>query len=240
MQARYYDPVIGRFLAEDPMNMLSMEMNPGYFNRYMYTMNDPINFIDPTGMVVELTGNAADREAFLTAASDVSGLELTEKDGQLQAEGDITTESGASIMSAINSNATISVNAVSNDDGISFDSFATGDIDAGDISSINSQDSDLANGLLTHVFAERTYAAENPIPGGSIEESFGPAHDFALRQEARVFGAASAKGWGFTETSTGNKISARYYFDSKGNQIARRTIVFQNNGGAKVYNPGNK
>ena len=53
MQARYYDPVIGRFLAEDPMNMLSMEMNPGYFNRYMYTMNDPVNAIDPTGMQVE-------------------------------------------------------------------------------------------------------------------------------------------------------------------------------------------
>ena len=49
MQARYYDPVIGRFLAEDPMNMLSMEMNPGYFNRYMYTMNDPINMLDPDG-----------------------------------------------------------------------------------------------------------------------------------------------------------------------------------------------
>lgn len=50
MQARYYDPVIGRFFAEDPMNMLTMDMNPGYFNRYAYTMNDPVNLIDPTGM----------------------------------------------------------------------------------------------------------------------------------------------------------------------------------------------
>ena len=49
MQARYYDPVIGRFLSEDPMTMLSMEMDPGYFNRYMYTMNDPVNNIDPDG-----------------------------------------------------------------------------------------------------------------------------------------------------------------------------------------------
>ena len=49
MQARYYDPLIGRFLAEDPMNMLTMEMNPGYFGRYSYTFNDPVNFIDPDG-----------------------------------------------------------------------------------------------------------------------------------------------------------------------------------------------
>ena len=31
------------------MNMLTMEMNPGYFNRYVYTFNDPMNNIDPSG-----------------------------------------------------------------------------------------------------------------------------------------------------------------------------------------------
>ena len=54
MQARYYDPVIGRFLAEDPEDMLSQEFNPGYFNRYMYTMNDPVNAIDPDGTQVKV------------------------------------------------------------------------------------------------------------------------------------------------------------------------------------------
>ena len=51
MQARYYDPMIGRFLAEDPVGFMDTG-NPGYFNRYSYTMNDPINAIDPTGMLV--------------------------------------------------------------------------------------------------------------------------------------------------------------------------------------------
>ena len=49
MQARYYDPVIGRFLSIDPMTMLDMDMNPNYFNRYSYTANDPVNAIDPDG-----------------------------------------------------------------------------------------------------------------------------------------------------------------------------------------------
>ena len=31
------------------MGMIEMDMNPGYFNRYAYTMNDPINLIDPDG-----------------------------------------------------------------------------------------------------------------------------------------------------------------------------------------------
>lgn len=49
MQARYYDPVIGRFLAEDPMDMLSTDMNPAFFNRYAYCYNEPVNCTDPDG-----------------------------------------------------------------------------------------------------------------------------------------------------------------------------------------------
>ena len=49
MQARYYDPVIGRFLSVDPVGFMDTGM-PEYFNRYSYTANDPINATDPTGM----------------------------------------------------------------------------------------------------------------------------------------------------------------------------------------------
>ena len=48
MQARFQDPVSGRFLSIDPVTFLQ-NGNPGYFNRYAYTMNDPINLIDPDG-----------------------------------------------------------------------------------------------------------------------------------------------------------------------------------------------
>ena len=47
MQARYYDPVVGRFHSNDPVGFA--EGGVGYFNRYAYVLNDPINMTDPTG-----------------------------------------------------------------------------------------------------------------------------------------------------------------------------------------------
>ncbi|CAD5106320.1 RHS repeat domain-containing protein [Zestomonas carbonaria] len=47
MQARYYDPIIGRFMAVDPV-----EVNPEStisFNRYAYANNNPHVFVDPNG-----------------------------------------------------------------------------------------------------------------------------------------------------------------------------------------------
>jgi len=51
MQARYYDPLIGRFLSIDPINF-TPDM-PFMFNRYTYVNNDPVNGTDPTGMACD-------------------------------------------------------------------------------------------------------------------------------------------------------------------------------------------
>ena len=51
MQARYYDPLIGRFLSPDPVGFTQGGFP--YFNRYAYTYNDPVNAIDPTGMAID-------------------------------------------------------------------------------------------------------------------------------------------------------------------------------------------
>jgi len=50
MQARYYDPMIGRFLSNDPMGFADMGGDPAYMNRYAYVANDPVNAWDPTGL----------------------------------------------------------------------------------------------------------------------------------------------------------------------------------------------
>ena len=47
MQARYYDPVLGRFMSNDPVGFL--EGGPGYHNRYSYVENQPTMGVDPAG-----------------------------------------------------------------------------------------------------------------------------------------------------------------------------------------------
>jgi RHS repeat-associated protein len=52
MQARYYDPVIGRFYSNDPVNALShLGTSNGIhgFNRYTYGNNNPYKYVDPDG-----------------------------------------------------------------------------------------------------------------------------------------------------------------------------------------------
>ena len=48
MQARYYDPVIGRFYSNDPVGWTPA--NPVMsFNRYLYVNNNPYKYTDPNG-----------------------------------------------------------------------------------------------------------------------------------------------------------------------------------------------
>jgi RHS repeat-associated protein len=47
MGARYYDPVIGRFMGIDPKGF--DEGNLHSFNRYAYANNNPFKFVDPDG-----------------------------------------------------------------------------------------------------------------------------------------------------------------------------------------------
>lgn len=49
MQARYYDPVIGRFLSQDPVGFQESGYDRRYFNRYTYAGNNPIINNDPDG-----------------------------------------------------------------------------------------------------------------------------------------------------------------------------------------------
>jgi RHS repeat-associated protein len=50
MQARYYDPGVGRFLSTDPVGLGAG--NLFNFNRYDYTNNNPVNHTDPDGRCI--------------------------------------------------------------------------------------------------------------------------------------------------------------------------------------------
>ena len=47
INARYYDPVVGRFMAIDPLGVT--EDNIHSFNRYAYANNNPYKYVDPDG-----------------------------------------------------------------------------------------------------------------------------------------------------------------------------------------------
>ncbi len=45
--ARYYDPMIGRFISPDPI--VQAPFNPQSLNRYSYCINNPLKYVDPSG-----------------------------------------------------------------------------------------------------------------------------------------------------------------------------------------------
>jgi uncharacterized protein RhaS with RHS repeats len=61
MQARYYDPVIGRFYANDPIGALRHldDGNIQGFSRYAYANNNPYKYVDPDGNAGKLAVSVA-------------------------------------------------------------------------------------------------------------------------------------------------------------------------------------
>jgi RHS repeat-associated protein len=63
--ARYYASTQGRFMSIDPLLASGRIEGPQTWNRYAYSLNNPLKYIDPTGMFVwdtSLGGNAADKD----------------------------------------------------------------------------------------------------------------------------------------------------------------------------------
>jgi RHS repeat-associated protein len=56
-EARYYNNAHGRFTAVDPLLASGKSGNPQSFNRYAYTMNNPTNLVDPSGLIPEINLN---------------------------------------------------------------------------------------------------------------------------------------------------------------------------------------
>jgi RHS repeat-associated protein len=65
LNARYYDPEIGNFTAPDPILGLGQDLN-----RFSYSANDPINFLDPTGLEDEPVDQCARNPRYCIDQSD--------------------------------------------------------------------------------------------------------------------------------------------------------------------------
>ena len=87
MQARYYDPVIGRFYSNDPVSALGhlSQGNIQGFNRYAYANNNPYKYVDPDGNTAVHAAIAVGRACASNAAcrgAVVSGAKATARGAQ--------------------------------------------------------------------------------------------------------------------------------------------------------------
>jgi RHS repeat-associated protein len=75
--ARYYDPTIGRFISAD--TIVANPADPQCFNRYSYVLNNPLKYVDPTGLYGEGWDSATDGTS---AWSEADGMWLVAFNGQ--------------------------------------------------------------------------------------------------------------------------------------------------------------
>ena len=60
-QARYYSSTQGRFTTADPLMASALPSAPQTWNRYSYGLNNPLKYIDPSGLNAEDIGTADDQ-----------------------------------------------------------------------------------------------------------------------------------------------------------------------------------
>jgi RHS repeat-associated protein len=54
MHARHYNPLLGRFLTTDPVLQVGpAQVLPQYWNRYSYSFNNPLKYVDPSGAIAK-------------------------------------------------------------------------------------------------------------------------------------------------------------------------------------------
>jgi hypothetical protein len=79
MQARFYDPQVGRFLSTDPVDF--RDDDPFTFNRYSYGNNNPYRYVDPDGRMTlawaEMHGQLPKGSAEQMAQGQLAGMAAT-------------------------------------------------------------------------------------------------------------------------------------------------------------------
>ena len=83
---RFYDSNIGRFTTADTVK--GSLGNPQSLNRYVYTLNNPLKYVDPTGNRVQII-DEADREQIIGYMNTLTGSDVfsTDKEGYVKIAG---------------------------------------------------------------------------------------------------------------------------------------------------------
>ena len=213
-QARMYENRLGRFTTFDPGPFTPAD--PQNWNRYAFTLNNPLKFVDPSGKEIELSGQEA--QAFVDYLEKKTGLKLKYKvkNGVIRITGssrdkNFTGTVNEKLRDVVKSAASAAevakyevgknlINANGNDvfvddNGDSWNGPRTKDgqlrtsmVDMADINQLDAGATEFAQGLVGHFLEE---GIEMRKPGANYENTGTPgAHEKGLKVEAEIISAA--------------------------------------------------
>ena len=200
--------------------------------------NNPISIIDPDGGSGETIPVSGDTDKLVNQVNDVTGGSYHVVNGNLEAiDGNYGTGENADLFkSAIEATYDIPINAVNGLENITFDSFATTDVDVQDLSNISQE---LRAGIYAHFMTERTlagkkYSNENfrrsdilpsvGLMGNKMEPIFDFYHREGLKAETRVI--ESYLDLGLTELDIRQRTDLTINY---GSHLSYRLIILNGN-----------
>ena len=172
-EARYYAPPV--FTSRDPL----FEKYPT-FSPYAYCANNPVKFIDPTGMELVLTGELEDINSFIKIINsffDFSSELFILNNGVVRKNDEISEKeldnmSGAqkafynTMMSAIENKKVISIDIVNKVGNVLFGAWETGQIDIADMIALGTGEGSNMYSVIGHEIAEQQYKQTTENPNG--------------------------------------------------------------------------
>ncbi len=90
-EARYFHSEFGRFTTPDILLSSGVSISPITWNRYIYSLNNPLKFVDPSGFIVNVVGDWTDEPqtprrvyifVFLSSKEQSNSTTITETDRQ--------------------------------------------------------------------------------------------------------------------------------------------------------------
>jgi len=198
--ARWYDPELGRFLANDPVGF--KENNPMSFNRYAYANNNPYKFIDPDGRESYLVSRPLD---FTNKANHNFIVSNANFLGDPKATVASFGDAGNDTMGRVDKNTKGFSKGTNNTDSIAWQSLSGG---GGAVSyrKINAKDS-IVDSLVSSVDKGLEYSLVPEIQGG-VNSNTGAG----AVAKAADGGSPRVKN-GIKQTGTSNRVISRIKFN---------------------------
>ena len=195
--ARFYDPVIARWTSVDPLAAKYPSMSP-----YNYVMNNPLRFVDPTGMEIDLPGEKKAQDAYVKMLHDHTGNNYEIKDNKLVMTGvdkDFKGKASSTLAGIISKGIGAKdvyslqlVGANGDDKGVFVDSYQQGKIDVSDLAKAGAASSDLQGALIGHFLNEvQEVPGYNGADAATRDANFNTAHNPSLSVEGKIFGELS-------------------------------------------------